>query len=170
MKYAVTTLALALALAGCNSGGSTESADADGDGKVSLNEAKDAAEKSGMKPKPGKYKVTSDMGGMKVNAEFCLTQEEADAGFEGMLTEGQEGECEFEKYEISGSDIDATAVCKTPMGDMRMSMVGEVTETSSDIEMNMKGKAAGVDMDMTIKMKQERIGDCDGTETPTVAP
>lgn len=162
MKNFAAVAALSVALSACGgSDVSTSDADADSDGAVSLNEAADVAEASGLKPQPGKYRVTSDMGGMKTNVEYCLTQEEADRGFEEMMQEGQEGDCSYEKFELAGNDLDAVMICKTEAGDMRMAMNGEVSSTSSNFDMNMSGTMGGVSVDMTMKMQQERIGDCD---------
>ncbi len=162
MKRIACLAAMSLVLSACGSGDvSTADADTDSDGEVSLNEAAAVAEASGMKPLPGKYRVTSDLGGMKTNVEYCLSQEDADRGFEEMMQEGQEGDCSYEKFELAGNDLDAVLVCKTDAGDMRMTMAGEVSPTSSDLEMSMSGSMGGMNVDMTMKTQQERIGDCD---------
>lgn len=162
MKNIAALAVLGMALSACSGGDvSTADADADSDGEVSLNEAAAVAEASGMKPQPGKYRVTSDLGGMTTNVEYCLTQEEAARGFEEMMQEGQEGDCSYEKFELAGGDLDAVLICKTDAGDMRMAMAGEVSPTASDLEMTMQGNMGGINVDMTMKAKQERIGDCD---------
>ncbi len=162
MKRIASIAALGLALSACSGGDvTTADADTDNDGAVSVNEAAAVAEASGMKPQPGKYRVTSDLGGMKTNVEYCLTEEEANRGFEEMMQEGQEGDCSYEKFELAGNDLDAVLVCKTEAGDMRMTMAGEVSPTASDLEIGMSGSMGGMNVDMTMKAKQERIGDCD---------
>ncbi|WP_298467958.1 DUF3617 domain-containing protein [uncultured Erythrobacter sp.] len=162
MKPLAAIAALSVALAGC--GGSdvtTAEADADGDGAVSVNEAAQIAADSGLKPEPGKYKVVSEMGGMKTNVEYCLTPEQAEGGFENMMQEGQQGDCSYEKFELAGNDLDAVLTCDMDGGQMRMEMAGTVGSTSSDLEMKISGAMGGINVDMTSKMKQERIGDCD---------
>ncbi|MEM9501208.1 MAG: DUF3617 domain-containing protein [Pseudomonadota bacterium] len=163
MKRIAAIAALGVALSACSGGDtvSTADADADSDGSVSLNEAAQVAEASGIKPQPGKYRITSDMGGMKTNVEYCLTPEEAAGGFEDLMQEGQQGDCSYEKFELAGGELDALLVCDADGGQMRMAMAGDVSPTSSDLEMTMSGSMGGMNVDMTMKTQQERIGDCD---------
>lgn len=162
MKRIASVAALGMAISACSGGDvSTADADTDNDGSVSVNEAAAVAEASGMKPQPGKYRVTSDMGGMKTNVEYCLSEEEANRGFEQMMQEGQDGDCSYEKFELAGNDLDAVLVCKTDAGNMRMSMAGEVSPTATDLEIGMSGSMGGMNVDMTMKAQQERIGDCE---------
>lgn len=184
MKYAIGTAALALMLAGC--GGSN--ADADGDGKISVEEAAAEVERQGgaMKPKPGLYKGTTQlvslempgsppevkqmlegmMGKEPQEMEFCLTKEEADKGFQRMAEASQGDECSFDKFNISGGDIDAVMNCEAPgQGKAKITLTGKGTETSSEMTMVMDAKGPdGKTMKMTMKTSQERVGDCKGPE------
>ncbi len=162
MKRLAAIAALSVALTGC--GGSevtTADADANSDGEVSLNEATQASEASGLKPQAGKYRASTDLGGTNTSVEYCITPEEAEAGFEGMMKEGQQGDCNYEKFNLAGNDLDAVLICDMDGGSMRMDMGGTVTSTSSDFEMKMEGSMSGINVDMTMKSKHERIGDCD---------
>ncbi|MEO1489966.1 MAG: DUF3617 domain-containing protein [Pseudomonadota bacterium] len=153
-KLSTTALAI-VALAACSGGSDvdTDSADADGDGSVSVAEAADAVEASGLvTPQPGLYKVTSNVAGRDITLEQCITPEMVDGGYEEMMKENQDGECSYDKFEMSGGNLDAVLVCQTEQGPMTMSMKGTVSATSSDVEMQMAG--------MTIRSQQERIGDC----------
>jgi len=162
MRRIAAIAGLGLVLAGC--GGSdvtTAEADTDNDGAVSVNEAAQVAEASGLKPQAGKYRASTNMGGMNTDIEYCITPEEAEAGFEGMMQEGQQGDCNYEKFNIAGGDLDAVLVCNVEGGSMRMAMGGTVSPTSSDLDIKMNGSMGGMNVDMTMKSQHERIGDCD---------
>jgi len=162
MKNFAAIAVLGVALAGCGgSDVSTADADTDNDGAVSVNEAAQVAEASGLKPRAGKYRASTNMGGMNTDVEYCITPEEAEAGFEGMMQEGQQGDCSYEKFNLAGNDLDAVLVCNVEGGSMRMEMGGTVSPTSSELDINMKGSMAGMNVDMTMQSKHERIGDCD---------
>lgn len=176
----VTFIAISLALAACGEG----DVDADGDGKISMEEA---AARSGdmIKPRPGRYRATVEMidiempgaapevrdmmKGMFASGpqtdEYCLTEEQAEKGFEEVVRQSQQGsDCSFDKFDVSGGDIDAVLVCSDPeQGQARMAMQGTGTETSSDMTMTMEATGPdGQAMTWTMKSQQERIGDCDG--------
>lgn len=180
MKYGIFAAVSALALAAC--GGSTDvEADADGDGEISKDEQVAAMKKSEgqVKPQPGKYKVSmelvsvegmpkemADMMGKNATQtmERCMTEEEAERGF-GQPPEDMEDEaCKMEKYNLSGSDFEMAVKCTDENGgiEMEMSATGTVTPTSQDLTVVTKGEAGPMgDAAVTMKMKQERIGDCD---------
>ncbi len=181
MKFALATALLALTLAGCS-----DNPDADGDGKISMDEAADSMEKNGgsIRPDPGLYRGTTELvnleapgappeakkmleamlGGEPQVMEFCLTKEEADKGFERMAKGSQGDDCSFEKFNVSGGDIDAVMTCKGQGdGDARMVLKGKGTSTSSEMTMVIDAKGPdGQAMKMTMKTSQERIGDCKG--------
>lgn len=180
MKYAFGTALVALALAGC-SGGSGTDADTDGDGKVTSDEmaAENAKDGGKLKPQPGKYKVEmtfvsieglpkemQDMMGSRMNTtrEFCMTEEMADRGFgRGQNDFDEDDDCTIDKYDIEGNQIDMQMSCKAgEEAEMEMSMKGTVSPTSSDVTMITKGMMGDFgDGSVEMKMKQERIGDCD---------
>ncbi|MEL6528639.1 MAG: DUF3617 domain-containing protein [Pseudomonadota bacterium] len=162
MKRIAVMAAMGVALAGCGGNDvTTADADTDNDGAVSIDEAVQVAEASGMQPQAGKYRASTKVAGVDTDVEYCITPEEAEAGFEGMMKEGQQGDCSYEKFELAGNDLDAVMVCKMDGGSMRMEMDGTVSPTSSDLDMKMSGNMAGMNVDMTVKSKHERIGDCD---------
>jgi len=173
-------LSSALVLSAC--GGGTTDADTDGDGEVSGAEMEAAMESvSGqIKPNPGKYRATMelievDMPGapaqvqemmgsmMNQTSEFCLTPEQAEAGFEESLSEGQQEGCKVSKFQHSGSNVDMAMSCEgSDMGNIEMTMTGEVAPERSDMQMTMNGNVPGMgDMSMKMNFAQERIGDCD---------
>lgn len=163
-----------LLAAGCSGSGE---ADADGDGKVSMGEAARQAESQGMKPQPGLYKTTVTMTGLEIpgmppgmadhgaglttTTEDCLTQEEVDQGFEALVKQGQDGECSYERFDMSGGKIDAVMVCAAQGRRARMEMTGTTTPTSADLSatmaMDLDGSGRGT---MSFTAKHERVGDC----------
>ena len=175
------TASLVLAACGDNSG-----ADADGDGTISMEEARDELERADVvKPEPGKYRATVEFVDVSIpdapqqvqdmmrgmfdrgpqTHEYCLTEEDAEKGFEEMAKRGQEDSdsCSFEKFDASGGKIDAVMNCSAEgEGTARMTLNGTGGPTSSEMTMTMNAKAPdGKTMTMTMKSSQERIGDCD---------
>ena len=171
-------LASALALAACGSG----TADTDGDGTVSADEIQAELESNGgrIRPEPGKYQATmsfvkADIPGapqemidmmssaMNRTFDYCLTQEDADKGFEEALTEGQDENCTVQKFELNSGDVDMAMTCDTGEGNqMAMTMTGKVTSTSSDITVVTNGTVPEMgEANIEMSMKQERIGECD---------
>ncbi len=176
MKRIVSVLALAGAIAACS--GPTD-ADADGDGVVSSEEMADVAGEV-IKPKAGQYRSTTKLisveipgappevaemmkGGMADQVtETCMSQEDADKGFEELAKGPQNGECETSKFNVNGGDISAEMTCNVPgQGEMVMTLNGTGTETSMDMTMSMESEMAGMgEMKMTMNIASERIGDC----------
>jgi hypothetical protein len=171
---AILALAAALSLAGCSGGGN---ADADGDGKVTLGEAAKQAKDEGLKPQPGLYKTTVTMTELKIpglppemeghgagltnTVEDCLTAEEVGKGFEDMVRQGQNGDCAYESFALSGGKLDAVMVCKADGRETRTSMTGTASATGADLtattQMSFDGAGKGT---MTATVKHERIGEC----------
>jgi hypothetical protein len=151
----IAAAAAALLLAGCSGG----NADADGNGEVSIKEAAQVAKDELPKPQPGLYKTTVTMtaldipglppemkdhgAGLARTIEDCLTAEEVNKGFEAMVKQGQDGDCEAEGRAI------------------RTSMSGTTTSTGADLTattaMEFDGAGKGT---MTATIKHERVGDC----------
>lgn len=172
-RITIIAAAAAALLAGCSS----EGADADGNGTVDVAEAARKAESEGMKPLPGLYKTTVVMAGLDIpglppgmadhgagmttTVEDCLTEEEVDKGFEELVKQGQDGDCSYEKFDLSGGKFDAVMVCKTQQGSTRMEMAGTATPTRTDLDasmaMNFEGVGEGT---MKFTATHERIGDC----------
>jgi len=176
IRFALIPL-VAIALAGC---GSDKPDDASG-GDVSMAEAAQRAKASGVKPQPGKYRVTMEMLEVSIpgapanmadmmkqsmggtSHEYCLTQEDVDKGFEEMAKRSQDKDnCSFERFDVNGGNFDATMVCEVQgQGRMTMTMNGKGTPTSSVVDMHMTGRAGHMgEMNMHMKATHERIGDC----------
>jgi hypothetical protein len=96
---------------------------------------------------------------------ICITDEEAEQGYKDMLRNvGEDGECTYTKFDVSGGKLDAEMHCTMPnQGDATMTMNGTVGRTNSDvmIGMNVKGSQGRMgDMTMKMHMISERVGDC----------
>lgn len=165
-------------LAAC--GGPEGAADESGGESISVEEVAARAKANAVKPQPGKYKVTMDvlevdipgapegsvdmmrsmMGGQ--THTYCLRPEDVDDGFEAMAKQGQEGDCDFQRFDVDGGKFDAQMTCRSDEGRaMTMTMNGNGTPTSSEVEMTMKGNMTGMgDSTIHMKARHERIGDC----------
>ena len=175
--------ASALALAACGGSNSVD-ADADGDGEVTAEEMSAAADAMGhqMKPEPGQYRATvsfleADIPGapegmldmmsaqMANTTEFCMTEEMAGEGFGEALQKGNQAEnCTVSKMTIDNGTMDMAMTCNDPqVGEMKMTMTGDVSPTSSDVTMTTEGAFGPLgEGKMSMNVKQERIGDCAG--------
>ncbi len=179
MKNAFLPALAALSLVAC--GGGTD-ADTDGDGEVTADEAQALAERSGdaIKPEPGKYRATMTfvnadipgappemaemMGNQMTNSyEFCMTPEMADQGFGEAMQGNDADNCTIGQFSIDGNQMDMAMTCDDPnAGQMEMTMSGTVSPTESDITMVSKGVFGEMgDAEIEMKVKQERIGECD---------
>lgn len=98
----------------------------------------------------------------------CLTQAEADKGFEEPIRKMTENNgamrCQFGRFDVDGGKIDAAMTCKGPQGltsDITLTGTGSAEATS--MQMKMVQKAAmipGGEMRMEMKMNSRRLGDC----------
>lgn len=175
MKKIAMVASLALLASACSGG----DADADGDGEISAEEARAEMASANIKPEPGQYKMSMtfktaeipgappemmDMLGksMSNTIEYCLTQEEADKGFEEALTREQDDSCKITKMDMNGGTIDMAMTCEDDTsGTMNITMNGDVSPTESDLTMKMKGNIPQLgEANIEMNMKQERIGDC----------
>lgn len=140
-----------------------------------------------VKPEAGEYEVATELvefevpgmpkdkvdmvrgtmaGGFAETSTYCLTEEQADKGFEESIREMQsaDGECEYKKFAASGDTLDAEMACKGPDGSVaNMAMTGSLGKTEQDITMTMNAQAPGMaegEMKMKLRMKSKRVGAC----------
>lgn len=177
----MAALTAAFVLSACGGEASVD-ADADGDGAITTAEARAAVEAAGadLKPEPGQYETTmnlvevnipgappqvAQMMGQAMNrtGEFCLTPEQAERGFEDTIKEGQSEACTIETFTIEGNQVDMAMSCNQGgMGQMAVTMSGEVGATQSDLTMKMNGSIPQMgDVEMELSFQQKRIGDCE---------
>ncbi len=179
MRGFVGMAAMAVLVAGCSDSGG---ADADGDGSISVEEAVAEMADNSVRPQPGQYRSTTELLEVDLpgappevvammrstmsgtSTEYCLTQNEVENGFEEMMRQSQEGDCEFQRFNLDGGDFDAAMTCSVPQGgEMSMVMDGTGSRTGSDTKMTMTGNIPGLgESKMVMRVQAERIGDCAG--------
>lgn len=174
--------ASALALAGC--GG--EATSVDPNDPEAMAEAADAL----PKPQAGEYTTTGELVEFNVPgipeeqaaagrqameqqfaaaSSFCITQEQADRGFEDFVREmqGNDQDCTISNFVAGSASIDATMTCGGGDGGMPESTIriaGTVGETEQDMTMTMDVQNPvapdGGAMHMVVRTHAERTGDC----------
>ncbi|QZH75574.1 MAG: DUF3617 domain-containing protein [Erythrobacter sp.] len=141
------------------------------------------------KPQPGEYTTTGELidfeisgaseeeqammrGFMEMGAAqtqtICITEEQADAGFEEFLGAMQENsdECTFTNFSVDGDTLDATMNCDDGAGSTgTIEFGGTIAETSQDmtVTMNMTNATEGQTMRMVLRNQTERVGECSAT-------
>ena len=179
MRLSVTAAALmSLTLAAC--GGEEPAASGE---SISTDEVIERAEAAGaeIKPEPGQYRSTMEVQEINIpgapaqmrdmmknsmtsqTSEYCLTQADANKGFEEAARQSQEDmNCTYERFDVAGGDIDARMTCSPQgQGSMTVEMTGTGTSTKSDMTMAMTGDMPGMgEMSMRMRIVNERIGDC----------
>lgn len=113
--------------------------------------------------------IKSMMGGVSGQAsKFCLTEADANKGFEEPIRKMTEGtgqmKCEFAEFDVDGGKIDADLTCTGPQGmTAEIALDGTAAAEASSMHMTMVQKTAmipGGEMRMEMKMNSRRIGDC----------
>ena len=143
------------------------------------------------KPQPGEYRTSGELvefelpgasaeeqemmrGFMEMGASqsqtFCMTQEQADEGFQQFLTAMQENpdECTFSNFSVDGDKLDATMNCDDGSGSTgTIQFAGTISETSQDmtVTMDMTNAGEGQSMRMVLRNQTERVGEC-SADTP----
>ncbi len=136
------------------------------------------------KPQPGQYRTTITIadvsfpgmpearaaqmkklfGAAGQTREFCLTQAEADKGFEDFNKRLAQGKCTYDRFSSDNGKLDAAMHCETGKGmTTRAEMHGQFSPTGSQLEMTSSTSSAtmpGGGMTMKMKISNERIGDC----------
>ncbi|MBB4633484.1 DUF3617 domain-containing protein [Sphingosinicella soli] len=124
---------------------------------------------------PGKWASTGtitaiDMPGMPPQAlemmkkrpishSYCLTAEQA-AKDPRQMFKGDNGECEYTKFEMARGKLNAAMQCKGPQGNMRMTMLGTYTADSYQSTNVMVVDGPRGNMKMTSKTSGKRTGAC----------
>ena len=180
MKFRLWGAATALALAACAGDEAPVNPDADSDGKMTATEVRDALlSNEDIKPEAGLYQTSMtltkvEMPGapaemadmmrqaMNQSSEVCLTPEQAERGFKDTIQESQSEACTIDSYDLDGGKIAMTMTCdEEGLGLMNVEMSGEVSATSSNLNMQMKGATAATqDLEIEMNFQQKRIGEC----------
>jgi hypothetical protein len=164
----------ALALAGCNQADK---------GPKTMEEAQKEAAKL-ERPQPGQYTQTMKVTKFEVpnappemakqmkaamgqaqTTSFCLTKEMADKGFEEMFREiGKDGECKYERFDVSGGKLDALLQCESKAeGKGTITMAGTVGSQGSDVTVEIDTVNPASPMGSSsigMQMVSKRTGDC----------
>jgi hypothetical protein len=157
-----------LALAGCGGSGT------DGNGSTA------ASSGGGESLQPGEWELKSEV--LSVNApglppavaaqmkqpatvkRECITPEEAKAPKSGMFAGEDAKNCKQEGFNWSGGRIAGTTTCTSPDGSpaskVTMTMAGQYSAQSMDINIKTNTETQGVKMDMEMRMSGRRIGEC----------
>lgn len=151
-----------------------------------MTEAEIAAQmKNAVRPRPGQYEskaelVALDLPGVPeeqaaqmkqaMSQSFgkatsrCLTQAEAEKGFEELAKASQEG-CRMDSFTANGATFAGRMICDTPDAKGTVLMNGTGTESSSDMTMKMDMQSDGLPggrMAMEMHVTSRRTGDCKG--------
>jgi len=172
MTFAMAALAGALALAGCGKS----------DGAPSAAEIKAESAKL-PKQKPGRYTSLTKMTDfaiegvgpqdadrirremLAINGQsrtVCVTQEEADRGFEDLVNELQAGTCKTESFAVDGNRLTAQLACTTQQGvTSKIGVSGTNTTDTAHTRLTIaQQNKAGVTMKMVMEVDSLREGDC----------
>lgn len=178
-KFLFVPFAAAIALAACSSQDETP------DGEISPDAAAVALGNIET-PRAGQYEAkievldfnipgmpaaqTSQMRAMFANNlvqghSYCLTEAEAEGGAKQMAEALAEGDCSFNKFDVSGNSLDADMICKDENGIQgNVKLNGTMSREGSDITMAMEQKVPNIPGDGVInirmKMVSARVGDC----------
>jgi hypothetical protein len=152
-------------------------------GPKTAEQAKEEAAKLD-RPTPGQYKqtmtitkfeipgappeMTAQMKTAMAQAQehtFCMTEAMADEGFREMFDKvGDEGECTYDRFDVSGGRLDAVLSCQNPReGKAQITMAGTVGENGSDVTVTVNqqgGEAPMANAQIAMHMVSQRIGDC----------
>ncbi|MGB3723381.1 MAG: DUF3617 domain-containing protein [Pacificimonas sp.] len=89
----------------------------------------------------------------------CISREDIEQAPERMFKQSN-GDCEYERFDMSGGKLDAVAVCRMQGTTMRMTMTGTHTDTTYQTRMVMTGDGPMGPMTLTSDGSGTRIGDC----------
>ena len=179
-------LAASLVLAGCGAADGDESQGAktgsimEEKGAVSVKDIASRA-KDLAKPQPGLYRSSLEIVKVDIpdappqivdmlkgtmesagDSEYCMTPEDAENGYREMVRNSQQGDCDYQRFDVTGNKFDAVMTCKGQNAEkVRVTLSGTGRETSSDMDMTMDMNIPGLG-DGTIRMRShnERIGPC----------
>ena len=106
----------------------------------------------------------------KETGQRCVTESEAEAGFEKLLEELVDGinsmDCGFTRFEADAPRVNATLSCDGPLDAEAGAAFAGTTDTEGyDLTMDLSASSrliAGGSMKMRMKFASKRIGECEG--------
>ena len=98
--------------------------------------------------------------------EFCLTKAEAEKGFEEMTRKLAEGNCTYDRFKVSGGNLDAKLTCETgkdmkSLIEMKGTMSSEGSKMTMAVNQSVPGGTDG-SVKIVAEVASQRIGDCPG--------
>jgi hypothetical protein len=99
-------------------------------------------------------------------AKSCLTPEEAKRPKEDFFA-GDNKNCRYDHFTMAGGKIDAVMKCSAEQASQTMTMKGDYTPDTYNMQMSMKAEGGkGYDAGMTMRMRVDakRVGECTGKE------
>ncbi len=105
----------------------------------------------------------------KETKNSCLTEEEARAPLDKMMTKSSDESCTTRDMKMEGGRLSGSVTCQQPggAGEMTADITGEYTKDTMklDMEADVNSPALpGQKMEMTMRLEGRRVGACDGTE------
>lgn len=152
-------------------------------GPKSMDEAKEEAAKL-ERPRPGQYKQVMTVTEFEVpgappemaaqfktamqqsqESGFCLTEKMAADGFRDMFQKvGENGDCRYDRFEVSGGKLDALLQCANKQeGKAAITLAGTVGAEGSDITVRIDqqgGQAPMTNARIGMHLVSQRTGDC----------
>lgn len=177
----LAALCLPLALAACSGGEEADTGEAlDADDVVSRMD-------EGPQLRPGQYEATAsllefevpgvpvsqtDAVKQMISAEFaktntfCLTPEQAEGGPREMVQQMAESNCSFDRYDVTGTALDAEMSCAGGGGlEGSVKVNGTIEGETSSMVMETIHQVPGVPGEgarMKLQMDSRRVGECTG--------
>ncbi|MBV7256177.1 DUF3617 domain-containing protein [Pacificimonas sp. WHA3] len=103
--------------------------------------------------------IKSRMAGQSYSSSQCITRDDIDKAPEKMFSESN-GQCKYDRFDMSGGKLDAVASCKMQGVRMRMEMTGTHTDTTFQTRMKMTGDGDMGPMTIISEGSGTRTGDC----------
>ena len=103
--------------------------------------------------------------GQNQTSEFCLTEEMSRQGYQEMFNAlGKDGECKYERFDVSVGKIDALLQCQSELeGKGTIALAGTVAEDGSDVTVKIDTVNPAQPMGshaITMQMVSKRTGPC----------
>jgi hypothetical protein len=95
--------------------------------------------------------------------EACLTPKEAaEEDFATKMSQvGQKNNCEFNKKSVAGRKLNLAGTCKTPQGNVRMTMTGDLSPKSTVADLTMNGVSGQTNgLVLVMKVTTTHTGPC----------
>ena len=174
--------ALAIILSACGSDDAVEDENAATETSEAVDVEGAAEELSRIEIRPGQYESSAKLVNFEVPGlpeqfaeqvreelakslsqgnSFCVTSEEASQGPERMLQEMAESDCTFNRFDVSGGDVNADMQCTPSDGSpARVQMTGNIGAQGSTMRMETAQETPNGTVNLTVDLESRRVGDC----------